>query len=215
MNSPKLYSALTLENDQQSRSLFRFARVISESTSANLVLFVLGTVEGFIFPMPIDESLIALSVINPKRSFRYMTMAVFGSVLGGFIAFGIGHSAWPFVLEKVIEPIGWAGLTVETIEKYQTKGFSILLFSGFMPVPFCLFNYLAGASLNSLNWLDIESYAVALWFSRVIKFLPISLLVYFFGERISPALEKYFSKFLIGFGVLLFVMFVITNWIIF
>ena len=59
-----------------------------------LALLFIALFEASWFPLPPDILLIALCLGATKKSFRFATICLIGSVIGASLGYGLGHFLW-------------------------------------------------------------------------------------------------------------------------
>ncbi|NTV44995.1 MAG: hypothetical protein HGB11_00345 [Chlorobiales bacterium] len=151
--------------------------------------------------MPIDETLISLGVIKPKKALWYSLMAVCGAVSGGFIGYAIGNTAYQSFGSSLIALFGWEHAASEVLTAYHNEGIKTLATSGFIPLPYALFTILAGANKT----VPLHQFAVAASVGRIIRILPFGIIFRLWGQRLSPFVSKHIDKaiFIVGGAMVL------------
>ncbi len=181
-----------------------------------LALFIIALFEASWFPLPPDVLLIALCLGAPKKSFRFGTLCLVGSIVGATLGYCIGHFAW---ITASGEPTALAALFYEHVfsqESFDNVGnlydrfnFWIVFTAGFTPLPFKLFTIAGG--MFDINYV---MFIIASIVSRGMRFFLISWLIWKFGAPIKTFIDKYFNLLatlftvmLIGFTMLAFWLF--------
>ena len=191
------------------RKLFNWTMAWAYRPSASVALFVLSFTESIIFPVPPDVLLIPLTLGNRKRWISYASNCTVASILGAMAAYLIGWLAWGYLEPYAFEWFAWAGLTPENFriasEKFEAYNFWIVFTAGFTPLPFKVFNIVAGtmgpSSPNPLLFFVVFSLAATT--SRGARFFLLSGLIRLFGKKVMPFIDKYFNWLALGFAVLL------------
>jgi len=190
--------------------------------SAAVALFVLSFAESIIFPVPPDVLLIPLVLGNRRKWFSTALNCTIASVLGAVAAFLIGWLAWGMIDDFMFRWFGWAQLTEENFQRatpYIEKGnFWIVFTAGFTPLPFKVFNIVAGSFFASSEIVDQGSYCLlflsAAVISRSLRFFMVSGLIRLFGAKITPFIEKYFNWLALLFAALLIGGFVAVKYVL-
>ena len=108
-----------------------------------LALFVLALCESSWFPIPPDILLIALCLGAVKKSFRFASICLSGSIIGAVIGYGIGHFLWTtpagdptaiatIFFNHVFSVEGFNNVSA-LFDKYN---FWIVFTAGFTPLPY-------------------------------------------------------------------------------
>lgn len=198
------------------RRLYDWVLSWSGSRWGWLALLFIALFEASWFPLPPDVLLIALCLGATKRSFRFATICLLGSVTGAALAYGIGHFLW---ITPQGDPTALANLFYDhvfSIESFQNVGnlydrfnFWIVFTAGFTPLPFKLFT-IAGGMFN----INFVMFIIASFVSRGMRFFLIAGLIWKFGAPIKSFIDKYFNLLatlftimLIGFTALAFWLF--------
>jgi membrane protein YqaA with SNARE-associated domain len=114
------------------------------SRQAPFVLSLLAFVEPIIFPVPPDVMLAPMVVTKPENVWRYAILTTIASVLGGCVSYFIGYLFvdWAVAVLSARSSIG--------LEEYRSIfdhwGVLFILAKGFVPVPFMIITYAAGAA---------------------------------------------------------------------
>jgi len=167
------------------RRLYAWTQGWATHRSATLALFFIAFIEAFIFPIPPDVLLVALSGAQPKRAMWFALVCTIGSVLGGIVGYFIGYALidlgqWiisTFASEETIKLVK---------EMVQENGFWTVLISAFTPIPDKVSNVLAGFCEVAL-----PVFIAAYFIGRAARFFLVSGIIYFFGPRVMPWIEKH------------------------
>lgn len=170
-----------------------------------LALFILALCESSWFPIPPDILLIALCLGAVKKSFRFASICLAGSIIGAVIGYGIGYFLWTtpagdptaiatFFFNHVFSVEGFNNVGA-LFDKYN---FWIVFTAGFTPLPYKLFTIAAG--LFDINFV---MFIIASIVSRGMRFFLIAWLIWRFGAPIKAFIDKYFNLLATLFTVLL------------
>ena len=197
------------------RRLYDWVLSWSSSRWGWLALLFIALFEASWFPLPPDVLLIALCLGATKRSFRFATLCLVGSVLGAAIGYGIGHFLW---ITPAGDPTTIANFfynNVFSIESFQNVGnlydrfnFWIVFTAGFTPLPFKLFT-IAGGMFD----INFPMFIIASIVSRGMRFFLIAWLIWKFGAPIKSFIDKYFNILATLFAVLLISFTALGLWI--
>ncbi|MCD4824567.1 MAG: DedA family protein [Phycisphaerae bacterium] len=187
--------------------------------SAAIALFVLSFAESSFFPVPPDVLLMPLVLGNRKKWLRYATICSVASVLGALFGFLIGWQLWTQLgVDKLFFDYV-PGFSQETFDKvsalYNEYNFWIVFTAGFTPIPFKVITITAGvfgtgASVDNPG-LFFAVFVIAATVSRSARFFLVSGLMWKYGPKITPFIDKYFNWLALLFTVLLIGGFVIIK----
>lgn len=187
----------------------------SESKWGWVALLIIALFEASWFPLPPDILLIALCLGATKKSFRFATICLIGSIIGAALGYAIGHFLW---ISPSGDPTALASLFYEyifRIEKFQNVGalydkynFWIVFTAGFTPLPFKLFT-IAGGMFD----INFVMFIIASMVSRGMRFFIIAGLIWKFGAPIKSFIDKYFNLLATLFAVMLIGFTALGLWI--
>ena len=198
------------------KRLYNWVLSWSDSRWGWLALLFIALFEASWFPLPPDILLIALCLGATKKSFRFATICLIGSVVGAALGYGIGHFLW---ISPDGTPTAIANFFYEhvfSVESFNNVGrlydrfnFWIVFTAGFTPLPFKLFTIAGG--MFDINFL---MFMIASVVARGMRFFLIGWLIWRFGTPIKNFIDKYFNLLatlftviLIGFTLLAFWLF--------
>ena len=116
----------------------------------------------------------------------------------------IGYFFWDLVGNQIINFYG-AENEVNQLKEYFSKyGLFIILLAGFTPIPYKIFTI--GSGLLSFNFFI---FLICSMFSRGLRFISLSYLVYKYGEKSLSFVDKYFYKLTLFFILILALVFTI------
>lgn len=160
-----------------------------------LALFIIALFEASWFPLPPDVLLIALCLGATKKSFRFASLCLTGSIIGAALGYGIGHFAW---ITPDGDPTALASFFYQHIfsidsfnnvgSLYERFNFWIVFTAGFTPLPFKLFT-IAGGMFD----INFVMFIIASIVSRGLRFFLIAGLIWKFGAPIKGFIDKYFN----------------------
>ncbi len=161
------------------------------------LIFLLGIAfaEASFFPIPPDAVLIPLALLKPEKAIIYGVLTTIFSVLGGAFGYLIGYKGGRPLVKKFISDEKLYRVKL-LYNKYDVWAVGI---AGLTPIPYKVFTIAAG-----LFELNFKRFMIASFLGRGGRFIPLGVLIYFFGPSIRPFLEKNFELITIGFVVLLF-----------
>lgn len=197
------------------KRLYNWVLSWSESRWGWVALLFIALFEASWFPLPPDILLIALCLGATKKSFRFATICLIGSVVGAALGYGIGHFLW---ITPDGDPTALASLFYEYIfsqEQFDNVGalydrfnFWIVFTAGFTPLPFKLFTVAGG--MFDINFV---MFIIASVVSRGMRFFLIAGLIWKFGAPIKSFIDKYFNLLASLFAVLLIGFTALAFWL--
>lgn len=189
--------------------------------SAAAALFILSFAESSFFPVPPDILLMPLVLGNRRKWLRYAFLCSLASVLGALFGFFIGWQLWNAGVDEIFFKYV-PGFTPEVFSRvsnlYEKYNFWIVFTAGFTPIPFKVITITAGVfgtgqSVESPP-LFFAVFVIAAAVSRSARFFMVSGLMWKFGPRITPFIEKYFNWLAMAFTVLLIGGFVVIKYVL-
>ena len=197
------------------KRLYNWILSWSDSRWGWLALFVIALFEASWFPLPPDILLIALCLGATKKSFRFATLCLIGSVLGAALGYVIGYFLWT---TPSGEASALANLFYEyifSVESFNNVGalynrfnFWIVFTAGFTPLPFKLFT-IAGGMFH----INFVMFIIASVVARGMRFFLIAWLIWKFGAPIKSFIDKYFNLLATLFTILLIGFTLLAFWI--
>lgn len=136
-------------------------------------------------PVPPDVMLGPMCISKPSSSFRYASIAIVFSVLGGILGYFIGYAAFEKIVQPMIEFFNHQSSYQIALEWFERWGFWSIIFAGFTPVPFILFTVGSGVMHFSL-----PLFILAAIIGRSARFLLVSSLVKFGVMKIESKIES-------------------------
>lgn len=187
----------------------------SDSRWGWVALLFIALFEASWFPLPPDILLIALCLGAVKKSFRFASICLAGSIIGAMIGYGIGHFLWTtpageptaiatFFFNHIFSVEGFNNVAA-LFDKYN---FWIVFTAGFTPLPYKLFTIAGG--LFDINFV---MFIIASIVSRGLRFFLIAWLIWRFGAPIKAFIDKYFNLLATLFTVLLIGCFALVAWL--
>ena len=180
------------------RRLYDWMMRMAVHPNAPRALFGVAFVESSIFPIPPDLMLVPMILAERSKAWRYASICLIGSVLGGLLGYAIGY----FLFASIGKPIlGIYGLT----EKYAQArtwladwGPWILIAKGLTPFPYKVLTITAGVFK-----MDLVSFILASIVARAMRFYLVAGLLYWFGDPIRAFVERRLGLVTTAFLVLL------------
>ncbi len=201
-------------NDMVKR-LYNWILSWSESRWGWLALFTIALFEASWFPLPPDILLIALCLGATKKSFRFATLCLAGSILGAALGYGIGYFLWTTPAGEASAIANFFYDHIFSVESFNNVGalydrfnFWIVFTAGFTPLPFKLFT-IAGGMFH----INFPMFIIASVVSRGLRFFLIAGLIWKFGAPIKGFIDKYFNLLATLFTILLIGFTLLAFWL--
>ena len=177
---------------------------VSKNKNSVKFLSLFSFLESIVFPIPPDIFLIPIVLAKKNRWLFISIVCTLFSVLGGVIGYMIGYYFWDLVGNNIINFYG-AENDVNQLKEYFSKyGLFIILLAGFTPIPYKIFTI--GSGLLSFNFF---TFIICSIFSRGLRFISLSYLVYKYGEKSLSFVDKYFYKLTLFFVLVLTLVLII------
>jgi membrane protein YqaA with SNARE-associated domain len=174
------------------------------------VLLWIAFVEASFFPISVDVLLIALGVTAPKKSLMFALVATIGSVMGGYLGYYIGYALFDVVGKPLLGFHGMINKFDIILDRYHQNGVGVLVFSGFIPIPYIVFTFAAGFN----HTIDLLTLTIGSLIGRSLRFFLVGALLYSFGARVKVFLERYFETVSIVCIILIIVGIIISKWLV-
>lgn len=201
-------------NDMVKR-LYNWILSWSESRWGWLALFAIALFEASWFPLPPDILLIALCLGATKKSFRFATLCLTGSILGAALGYGIGYFLWTTPAGEASAIANFFYDHIFSVESFNNVGalydrfnFWIVFTAGFTPLPFKLFTIAGG-----MFYINFPMFIIASIVSRGLRFFLIAGLIWKFGAPIKGFIDKYFNLLATLFTILLIGFTLLAFWL--
>ena len=182
------------------RRLYNWVLSWADSPHGTTALAAISFAESSFFPIPPDVLQIALSVGQPRRSFRFAAISTVASILGAVVGWAIGWGLWQSVQGFFYGVIpGFSPEKFAYVESlYQQNATFWLVLSAFTPIPFKIFTIAAGVCSVPLPTLIIAS-AIG----RSGRFFLVATIMRVFGRPARDLLDRYLELLTILLGALI------------
>ncbi len=148
------------------------------SSQAPVWLAVLAFAEGVFFPIPPDVMLMPMVLAHRERAWRYATICLAASVLGGSVGYSVGHFLYP-VGEWLISLTG--GNAHEFDHWYKHWGVVLLA----IPIP-----YKITAIASGMFKVPFLLFLIVSIFVRGLRFFLVAGLLNVYGPPIQDFIER-------------------------
>ena len=126
---------------------------LAKSRFSQMFIFASFFLDSCIFPFPTTVIFITVSLINPSKSYINALISTVGMVLGSIVGYALGHYLWLLPDGNFTQLATYLfnhipGFTVVNYHYMQSLllkwGYSFLLFSVILPVPYQFYSISAG-----------------------------------------------------------------------
>jgi membrane protein YqaA with SNARE-associated domain len=177
------------------RGLYAWVMHNAEGKYAWATMAAIAFAESSFFPMPPDIVMIPMALKNRQRAFLLAAWCTLFSVAGGLLGYLIGSWLYDSVGEWLIRMYGMGG-DIETFRAAYNKYGALIVLQGLTPIPYKIVTIASGfAGMNLALFLVLSV------ITRTIRFMGVAALIYFFGEPVRMAIEKYLEWVMVGFLV--------------
>ena len=184
------------------RRLYDWTLSLSAHPKALWALAAVAFVESSVFPIPPHVLIIPMVIAAPSRAWAIAFVATVASVLGGLLGYGIGA----VLFESIGQPIlgFWGkGDAIEAFNNDFNKwGAWAVLVAGITPFPFKVITIMSG-----WTGLSLPVFIVSSIIARGTIFFVMAGVLWKFGPRMQPFIEKHLPWFFTLFLLLLFQIF--------
>lgn len=180
-----------------------YARAITwaRHPRAPLLLVLLSLAEAVFFPVMPEVMLAPMCLSQPKRSIRFATYSLAGSLVGAVFGYLLGHYAFELV-RPALTSLGWMAHIDAQVADLRAlaqqspwKLFWLLVLAGFTPIPLKFFTWAAG-----IVGVPLLPFLASMAIGRGKRVYLVALAIRLGGERAEAALRRYIEP--IGWGAL-------------
>lgn len=182
------------------RRLYDWTLSLANRRHSTSALALISFAESSFFPIPPDVLLMPLCLGKRSRAWFYATVCTAASVLGGVAGWLIGWGAWEATSDFWFRYI--PGFTPEKFAKveswYAEWGVWVVFIAALTPIPYKVFT-IAGGVFH----MAIVPFIIASFIGRGLRFYAEAALMYAFGHKVLPLVDRYFNLLCIVFVLLL------------
>lgn len=175
------------------RGLYAWVMRNAEGRYAWATMAAIAFAESSFFPMPPDFVMIPMALRNRNRAFILAAWCTLFSVAGGLLGYLIGSWLYNSVGEWLIRMYGMGGDIDAFRAAYQKYG-ALIVLQGLTPIPYKIVTIASGFA-----GMNLALFLVLSMITRSIRFMGVAALIFFFGEPVQSAIEKYLEWVLVGF----------------
>ena len=175
------------------RALYAWVMHNAEGTYAWATMAAIAFAESSFFPMPPDIVMIPMALKDRRRCFMLAAWCTLFSVAGGLLGYLIGSWLYDSVGEWLIRMYGMGG-DIETFRTAYNKYGALIVLQGITPIPYKIVTIASGFA-----GMNLALFMVLSLVTRSVRFMGVAALIYFFGEPVRMAIEKYLEWVMVGF----------------
>lgn len=167
------------------KKIYNYCLENANKKNSFFIYLLIAFTESFIFPVPPDILMIPMILANRQRAFKLAFYGTVFSVLGGIIGYYIGFFFAKTYASWIIETYALQKSAQQFYDGFEKWGFWIIALKGFTPIPFKLVTITSGiAQFNLFTFIGASIIA------RSFRFYLLSGLLWYFGPKIKPVIEK-------------------------
>ena len=175
------------------RGLYAWIMRNAEGHYAWATMAAIAFAESSFFPMPPDIVMIPMALKNRRRAFLLAAWCTLFSVAGGLVGYLIGSLLYDSVGEWLIRVYGMGG-DIDSFRAAYNKYGALIVLQGLTPIPYKIVTIASGFA-----GMNLALFFVLSLITRTIRFMGVAALIYFFGEPVRMAIEKYLEWVIVGF----------------
>ena len=165
--------------------LYMRTLALAASPRAPWWLAAIAFAESSFFPNPPDALLIPMVLARPDRAWRFATICMVASVLGGALGYAIGYFVFDQLARPLIEVYGYGDRFVAFQQLYAQYGLWVILIKGLTPIPYKIVTIASGAARFSF-----PVFMAASLDTRGARFFIVAALLRAFGNPVRDFIER-------------------------
>jgi membrane protein YqaA with SNARE-associated domain len=158
---------------------------LAASPRATWWLFGVAFAEASFFPVPPDALLIPMALARPDRAWRFATICMVGSVVGGALGYLIGYAVFDQLARPLIQLYGYGDRFAAFQALYARWGLWVILIKGLTPIPYKIVTIASGAAHFNF-WV----FMMASLLTRGARFFLVATLLRYFGSPVRDFIER-------------------------
>lgn len=165
--------------------LYMRTLALAASPRASWWLFGIAFAEASFFPVPPDALLIPMALARPDRAWRFATICMVGSVIGGALGYLIGYAVFDQLAKPLIQLYGYGDRFAAFQALYARWGLWVILIKGLTPIPYKIVTIASGAA-----HFNFGVFMMASLLTRGARFFLVATLLRFFGSPVRDFIER-------------------------
>jgi len=188
---------------------------LAKSRFSLMFIFFSFLLDACVFPFPTTVIFITVSLLYPERSYINAVSATLGMATGSVIGYAIGHYSWllpdgnftQLALYFFHHTPGFTDQGYHYIQGlFVTWGYSILLLSIFLPIPYQF--YAISAGIFDFN---IFAFLFSTLFFQGFRFFLFGWLIIRYGAGVKPIIEKNLKVISLICLAIIIIMFILST----
>ncbi len=163
---------------------------LSAHRHAPSYLGALSFSEAIFFPVPPDLLLIPMTLSRRHCAWRFALVTTLSSVLGGLFAYAIGLFLYDTVGLWLIELYSMESHFNKLQQWYEHYGIWMIIFAGFLPIPYKVFTIASGVFAMALAPFIIGSLI-----GRATRFYAVAAICFWTGDKANEYIRRFASPF--------------------
>lgn len=176
---------------------------LADSAGAERALAIVSCIESIFFPVPPDLMLIPMCLANRAKAFRYASICLAASIVGGVIGYVIGYYFMEIIGQPIVDFYNFDEKILKIEAWYNQYSAWAVAIAGLTPIPYKVCTLTAG-----MFKISFPIFVVASVMARGLRFFAVAGLIYLYGEKVRFFLEKRFDLVLMVSAVLVVLGFV-------
>ena len=189
------------------RNLYAWVMRNAEGPHAWAVMAAIAFAESSFFPMPPDFVMIPMALKQRDRAFILAAWCMAWSVAGGLLGYAIGSMLYNSVGQWLIQVYGMGG-DIDAFRAAYNKYGALMVLQGITPIPYKIVTIASGFA-----GMNIGLFLILSIITRSVRFGLVAGLIYFFGEPVKLAIEKYLEVVLVVFLVIVVAGYLIARYV--
>ena len=152
----------------------------------------LSFAEAIFFPVMPEVMLAPMCLSQPRRSLRFATISLLGSLAGALVGYALGHYAYELV-KPALAALGWIDRIEAQVAQLREiarqspwQAFWILVLAGFTPIPLKIFTWASG-----IVGVPLLPFFLSMLVGRGKRVYLVAIAIRLGGERAEAALRRW------------------------
>ncbi len=177
----------------QLRRLYDWMGTLVHKPSGVFILALFFFLEAIII-FPAGPLLLLFCSEKPDRSFYFAFLATIASVIGGIVAYYIGHSIWELAGQKLVRLVTTPEKFEYLCNQYETHETSAIMLAGLTPLPYQVITLTAG--FCRISFLP---FVVSCAIVRTARLFLVAIVMFTWGKKVKEHINIYFNRLVVIF----------------